>query len=64
VVDEYKIGEVINYDANEFFAAMRRLLADPNLCLKMGENARKKYEESYKWSLMKERLIEAYGELK
>ena len=63
VVEEQKIGIVINYDAKEFFEALERLTSDPTTCQEMGKRARALYEKEYKWSLMEDRLTKIYETL-
>jgi glycosyltransferase involved in cell wall biosynthesis len=40
--------------------AIIKLKNDPDLCNKLGSNARKAYEESYGWHIMEKRLLELY----
>lgn len=40
--------------------AIIKLRDDPNLCKKMGSNARKAYEERYGWHIMEEKLINIF----
>ena len=63
VVEQNDIGRVINYDADEFYSALRALTADDTLRSEMGIRARALYEEHYRWSRMKDRLIKLYGEI-
>ena len=60
VVKENKIGIVINYNAEEFYRALQQLCLNEELRHEMGERARSIYEQKFKWTLMKNRLIEIY----
>lgn len=61
IVEKYNIGIVINFDATEFYNAIRSLVGAPDISQKMGENGRKLYEKEYRWEYMRKRLIEAYN---
>lgn len=63
VVEENEIGLVIDYNAEEFYYALKRLCDDSNLRLEMGIRARSLYEKRFRWTIMKERLIEIYRAL-
>ena len=63
IVEEYNIGIVIDYNAPAFYNAIRELKDQPALRESMGRNARDLYDEKYRWSIMKERLIQAYARL-
>ncbi len=63
IVEENRIGIVINYDEKEFYSAIRKLKDDPLLCTEMGKRARAIYEDKYRWGTMKERLLKAYSEV-
>lgn len=63
VVEENKIGIVIDYDVKQFYAAVRTLKNNPVECVEMGIRARKLYEEKYNWRLMAHILLEAYSAL-
>ncbi|MBO7214722.1 MAG: glycosyltransferase family 4 protein [Clostridia bacterium] len=62
IVEENDIGCVINYDAGEFYFAVRKLCNSENY-QQMGVRARKLYVEKYDWKIMKGILVSAYGEL-
>lgn len=64
IVANNNIGIVIDYNAKELYSAIRTLKANPQICDEMGKKARKLYEEKYRWSTMKERLMDLYDELK
>lgn len=63
IVEGNQIGMVIDYSAEEFYAALRYLKENPELCMEMGSRGRMLYEQNYRWSVMKEKLIKAYGEI-
>jgi len=63
VVEKYEIGIVIDYDAQQFYEALKQLKMNDQLCEEMGQRARKLYEEKYKWSLMENKLLELYQSL-
>ena len=63
IVKNCNIGIVIDYNAPEFYNAIRELKDHKTLRESMGRNARALYEEKYRWSIMKERLTEAYANL-
>ena len=61
IVEENNLGAVINYDVDEFYAALRNLLFDVKKREEMGVRAKKVYLEKYNWDIMKRRLLEIYG---
>ena len=63
IVEQYNIGIVIDYNVQAFYNAIRELKGNAALRIQMGRNARALYEEKYRWSVMKERLIKAYEKL-
>lgn len=63
IVEENKLGKVINYNAKEFYQALLDLLSSPSDIIDMGERARLLYEQKYRWSLMKQRLITQYTDM-
>lgn len=63
VVQENEIGFVIDYDVSQFYAAVEKIKNNPEQSVLMGRKARVLYERNYKWSVMKQRLIELYKEL-
>ena len=63
IVEKERIGIVINYDANEFYNALRRLISNPQECLAMGSRGRNIYLDKFRWSIMKEKLIKLYDAL-
>lgn len=63
VVRKNNIGTVIDYNANEFYAALYHLLEHPSICAEMGKRARLIYEQKYQWNVMKGILIDEYTKL-
>ena len=63
IVEKYDTGIVIDYSAPAFYNAIRELKGNKALRERMGKNARALYEEKYRWSIMKDRLIRAYAKL-
>jgi glycosyltransferase involved in cell wall biosynthesis len=64
IVRNEKCGIVVNYgNINEIRNSIIRLKNDQQLCIRLGENGRKAYEEKYNWEIMKKRLINIYNEL-
>lgn len=60
IVQDKNIGIVINYSANEFYSALQKLCTNDNARREMGIRGRELYEKNYKWSIMKNRLLEVY----
>ena len=63
VVEKNNLGIVINYNAEEFYRALLELCNDSKARHEMGTRARLLYEQNFKWTLMKERLIGIYKAL-
>lgn len=63
IVEKYDLGVVINYDADEFYAAVRLLIQDEDKRCEIGLRARKLYENEYRWQVMKDRLICSYDRI-
>ena len=63
IVEDNDIGCVIDYDAKQFYEALRKLKTNDELRKHMGIRARKLYDEKYSWSIMKSRLLKLYSEL-
>ena len=53
---------MINYNAQDFFQALNTLLKDADKRILMGRNAKRLYEQRYKWSIMSRRLVDVYFE--
>ena len=63
-VRENNCGLVVNAnDINQIKQAIIKLRDDPELCQKLGANARKAYNEKFAWLLMEQRLIRLYQEV-
>lgn len=63
IIEKYNAGIVIEYSAEEFYKALEFLINNPQICEEMGKNARQLYENNYKWSIMKKRLVQLYKKL-
>lgn len=63
IVLKNDLGRVIDYDAKDFYKALRELSTNDNLRHEMGRRARKLYEDNYHWKIMKGILLEAYRAL-
>ena len=63
VVEENRLGIVIDYDAEAFYEALGTLIADDDMRAGMGSRARSIYENKYRWTIMKSLLIETYASL-
>lgn len=64
IVSAYNIGIVIDYSAVQFYEAVRYLKANHTLAVGMGKRARSLYETVYNWSIMKQKLLDLYGDYK
>jgi len=61
IVQKCNCGLVIEYGNVEMLdAAFRRLAADPELRHQLGANARRAYETTYGWDVMRQRLLTLY----
>lgn len=63
IVESNNIGICIDYDAEQFYAALRSLIASPDERREMGIRARRLYDEKYSWKKMKNILVEFYSKL-
>lgn len=63
IVDYNKIGYVINYDVEEFYQSLERLIKVDETSHQINKRSRKIYNAKYKWKYMKEKLIRLYEEL-
>ena len=63
VVEKEQIGVAINYKADEFYKAIRTIISNRKEITEMGKRGRAIYEKKYKWSIMKQRLIDIYNHL-
>ena len=60
IVENNNIGICIDYDAEQFYGALRKLITSPDERREMGIRARKLYDEKYSWEKMKKILTEFY----
>lgn len=60
IVRNEGIGIAIDYDARQFYQALKKLVTDSELAAEMGEKARALYEQQYKWEKSKEILQNEY----
>ena len=63
LITQEEIGEVINYSADDFFIAARKLLYDKERLVKIEDKCRRIYVEKYSWKIMSERLLKMYDEI-
>ena len=63
-VAENNTGMVIDYDVKQFYDSVRAIKADKNKAIRMGKKSHKLYNNEYSWSIMEERLISIYKEIK
>jgi glycosyltransferase involved in cell wall biosynthesis len=64
IIEQADCGLVVEYgDVKGLEAALLRLCEDKGLRLRLAENARKAYSESYSWSQMEKRLLRLYREV-
>ena len=63
IVEKNRTGLVIDYDADEFYNAVRYLVNSPEESRMMGENGKKIFTEKYNWNIMRGRLIGAYMDI-
>lgn len=63
IVEQNKIGIVIDYDVEQLYEAIEKLKNNPSLCHEMGVRARNLYEQKYSWKIMEEILLSAYRRL-
>lgn len=59
IVQENKIGIVINYSASEFYDAVIWFKNNLEEAIAMGNRGRLLYEENYRWSIMEQKLIDS-----
>jgi glycosyltransferase involved in cell wall biosynthesis len=63
-VVEENCGIIVNPDnILEIRNAIIKLRDNPELCRKLGENARKAYEQKYSWRIMEQRLVNFYNQM-
>ncbi len=64
IAEQSNFGMVVDYgDIAGLDAALSRLQWDPLFRRRLGENARKAYEQVYSWDRMQERLLQLYQEV-
>lgn len=63
LVRDNKFGLCVPYDISAFLSAVRMLKNNPDLCKRMGENAKLLGREKYNWDVMSKRLKKLYKEL-
>ena len=63
VVATNKIGIVIEYKVNEFYDALKYLLTHPEEAHEMGLRGQQMYSKSYRWEIMKGKLISEYNKI-
>lgn len=63
IVENNNIGVVIDYNASDFYNAVRLLKDNNELRQQMGARARNLYNKEYRWDIMKQRLLEKYNVL-
>lgn len=63
IVRDKGIGCVIDYDAKDFYKALRYLVDNKEVRKEMGERAKELYEKEYQWDYMKEKLLAAYRQV-
>jgi len=62
IIEDGKNGFLVEAnDANALAGALERLLADPALCRRMGEEGRRRFEESFEFSAFFSKLWSVYG---
>lgn len=62
VVEQYGLGIVINYNAEEFYRAVRNLMSNKEKCYDMAKKANKLFNEKFKWEIMEQRLLSIFRE--
>lgn len=61
IVENEEIGIAIEYKAEQFYSALRKLTDNPAVRDEMGQRAKKLYDEKYSWTIMEKRLLDAYS---
>jgi glycosyltransferase involved in cell wall biosynthesis len=62
-VTQHNAGIIINPEMNELAEAMIKLLENPSLAEKMGENGKKLILEKFTWDRVADRMIETYNRI-
>jgi glycosyltransferase involved in cell wall biosynthesis len=64
IVEKEDMGLVVEYgNASNLESALEKLANDPGERQRLGRNARRAYENTYSWGLMKQRLTTYYNSL-
>lgn len=63
IVENEKIGDVINYNAEEFYQSLEKILRDDEASRQISKRSREIYNNQYRWKYMKDKLISLYKEL-
>ena len=63
IVENNRIGTVIDYRAEQFYEAIRYYKEHPEECDRIRTAARELYEQRYQWRVVRETLLEAYRAL-
>lgn len=63
IVEKYKIGSVIEYNAIQFYEALNYYVNNPDVCKKISVVSKQLYFEKYSWTVMEARLLSAYMEI-
>jgi glycosyltransferase involved in cell wall biosynthesis len=65
IVRKENCGLVVPYrDLNAIRQAILLLRDDPHLCIQLGANGRRAYEQEYGWKIMEDRLLALYQEIR
>lgn len=59
-VTKYKLGQVINYDAKDFFDKINNIFSENKKLKEFSFNSKKLYNEKFSWSIMEKKLINIY----
>lgn len=63
IVNDYKIGEVIDYNRESLNEAINRLIDKRKEWNKISNISRRLYDEKFSWNIMEKRLIDLYSKL-
>ncbi len=63
IVKEKHIGCAINYDAKEFYLALRKLIKNEEEMAEVCKISRQLYTEKYSWNIMEKILLDTYAEI-
>jgi glycosyltransferase involved in cell wall biosynthesis len=62
IIGEAGCGCIVPYgDVHSLEDALQSLAANPDVMQKLGQNARRAYETTYDWAIMRQRLIQMYA---